>query len=111
VVGKGDWAKQLESNKRWFTDLWVQRPAFQAVFGALSNTSYVDTLIAHTGVPFADSERQALISALNTSTATRAEVLRQIAENRQFVESKRNALFVRMQYFGYLRRDPDAEGY
>ena len=111
VVGRGEWAKQLESNKRWFIDLWVQRPEFQAAYGALSNTNYVNTLIANTGVPFADSERQALISALNTSTATRAEVLRQIAENRQFVQAKRNALFVLMQYFGYLRRDPDAEGY
>ncbi|HEV7684471.1 MAG TPA: DUF4214 domain-containing protein, partial [Pyrinomonadaceae bacterium] len=48
---------------------------------------------------------------LNKNTLTRAQVLRRIAENEQFVSAKRNAAFVMMQYFGYLRRDPDAAGY
>ncbi len=26
-------------------------------------------------------------------------------------QAKRNAVFVMMQYFGYLRREPDADGY
>ena len=43
--------------------------------------------------------------------ATRAEVLRSIAEDGRFVSAKRNEMFVMMQYFGYLRRDPDASGY
>jgi len=42
---------------------------------------------------------------------TRASALRQIAENDRFVAAKRNAAFVMMEYFGYLRRDPDASGY
>lgn len=111
VVGKGGWAQQLAANKHWFIDSWVQRPAFKTAYDALSNDNYVDTLIAHTGTTFAASERQALVSALNTNSATRAEVLQQIAENQQFVQAKRNAVFVMMQYFGYLRRDPDADGY
>jgi hypothetical protein len=32
-------------------------------------------------------------------------------ENEGFTQAKRNATFVMMQYFGYLRRDPDASGY
>ena len=32
----------------------------------------------------------------------------QIAEDERFVSAKRNEMFVMMQYFGYLRRDPDA---
>jgi hypothetical protein len=35
----------------------------------------------------------------------------QIAENDGFAAAKRNASFVMMEYFGYLRRDPDANGY
>ena len=42
---------------------------------------------------------------------TRALALKQIAENEGFVAGKRNEMFVRMQYFGYLRRDPDAAGF
>ncbi|MCA1602825.1 MAG: hypothetical protein LC776_14730 [Acidobacteria bacterium] len=37
----------------------------------------------------------------------RAEVVRQIAEHDGFVNAKPNAAFVMMEYFGYLRRDPD----
>ena len=43
--------------------------------------------------------------------ATRAEVLGSIVEDGLFVSAKRNEMFVMMQYFGYLRRDPDASGY
>jgi len=38
-------------------------------------------------------------------------VLRSIAENEQFVNAKRNEMFVMMEYFGYLRRDPDEAGF
>ena len=34
-----------------------------------------------------------------------------MAENEGFVNAKRNEMFVMMEYFGYLRRDPDESGY
>jgi hypothetical protein len=37
----------------------------------------------------------------------RAVVLRQVAEDQTLVERERNRAFVLMQYFGYLRRNPD----
>jgi hypothetical protein len=89
----------------------VKRPAFKAAYDALSNESYVNTLISHTGASFTAAERDGLVNGLNSNSLTRADVLRQIAENQQFVKAKRNATFVMMQYFGYLRRDPDAAGY
>jgi len=39
---------------------------------------------------------------------TRAGVLREIAENDRFKAAELNRAFVLMEYFGYLRRDPDA---
>ena len=42
---------------------------------------------------------------------TRAQVLRAIVENPSVVAAKRNEAFVMMEYFGYLRREPDAAGY
>jgi hypothetical protein len=111
VVGNSDWAQRLAANKQAFVDAWVQRPAFQSAYGSLSKEGYVDTLISHTGVSFSQSEHDELISGLGSGTSTRADVLRQIAENDGFVSAKRNETFVMMQYFGYLRRDPDAGGY
>ena len=42
---------------------------------------------------------------------TRAAALRRIVENPGFARAKFNEAFVMMQYFGYLRRDPDESGY
>lgn len=37
--------------------------------------------------------------------------MRSVVENTGFVNTKRNEAFVMMEYFGYLRRDPDESGY
>jgi hypothetical protein len=111
VVGRTGWETQLETNKQAFVNAWVQRPAFVTAYGSLSDAGYVDTLISHTGVSFTTNERNALVSSLVNQTATRASVLRQIAEDQRFVSAKFNETFVMMEYFGYLRRDPDASGY
>ena len=91
-------------------DAWVERPAFHAAYDGLANGAFVDTLIAHAGPGF-NGDRAALVSGLNGGTMTRAAALRQIVENEGFVSAKRNETFVMMQYFGYLRRDPDESGY
>ena len=73
IVGEPDWAGMLEANKQAFVEAWVERPAFQSAYGGLTNDGYVDTLISHTGVSFSQSERDALISSLNSGKSTRAE--------------------------------------
>jgi len=77
----------------------------------MTNAAYVDALITNTGVTFGQSERDALVNQLSSSALTRADVLRQIAEDGRFVAAKRNETFVMMQYFGYLRREPDESGF
>jgi hypothetical protein len=111
IVGVGTWQAELEANKQAFANAWVERAEFQSAYGGLGNDSYVDTLISHTGISFSQGERDNLVDGLNKNTLTRAQVVRRIAENEQFMSAKRNAAFVMMQYFGYLRRDPDAAGY
>ena len=111
VVGRTGWENQLETNKQSFLNAWVQRPAFLNAYGALADDAYVDALISHTGVTFTSSERNALVNSLVNHTATRAQVLRQIAEDSRFKALKFNETFVMMEYFGYLRRDPDASGF
>jgi len=62
------------------------------------------------GVTPASSERDSLIAALK-SGVSRADVLARIVENEEFLSRQFNPAFVTMQYFGYLRRDPDAIGF
>jgi Domain of unknown function (DUF4214) len=111
VVGRTGWENQLETNKQAFVNVWVQRPTFVSAYGSLSDDADVDTLISHTGISFTTNERNALVSSLVNRTATRATVLRQIAEDPRFVSAKFNETFVMMEYFGYLRRDPDPNGF
>jgi hypothetical protein len=111
VVGRTGWEQLLAANKQAFLDEWVNRPAFRAAYDLLTNDRYVDALIAHTGVSFTPSERDALVNGLTLGTLTRAGVLQRIAEDERFVEAKRNEVFVMMEYFAYLRRDPDASGF
>jgi hypothetical protein len=109
VVGEAGWPETLNSNKQAFVEAWVQRPEFQTAYGGLSNAAFVDTLISHAGG--FNGDREALVSGLNQNTLSRATALRQIAEDEGFAQSKRNGMFVTMQYFGYLRRDPDEAGF
>ena len=55
--------------------------------------------------------RDMILNALNAGTITRAQVLRLIAESEGLRQREFNRAFVLMEYFGYLRRDPDAAGY
>jgi hypothetical protein len=111
IVGNSGWQRQLATNKQEFLDAWVQRADFRAAYDNLANDSYVDTLISHTHVNFTDDERNTLLDGLNAGTLSRAEVLQRIAQNDGFVKAKLNETFVMMEYFGYLRRDPDDSGF
>ena len=109
IVGQPNWRGTLDANKQAFFAAWVQRPQFQSAYGGLSNTAYVDALISHSSG--FNGDRDALVNSLNANTLTRAQALGQIVENPGFMNTKRNATFVMMEYFGYLRRDPDEAGF
>jgi hypothetical protein len=111
VVGQEGWEAKLDANKQAFVAAFVNRPAFVAVYGNMDNSTYVDTLISHTGVAFTSIERDALVGGLANGTLTRSAVLQSIAENQRFINAKFNDAFVMMEYFGYLRRDADASGF
>ncbi len=97
---------QLEAAKMAFVNGFVSRTAFVAQFGSLDNQHFVDALLTTAGVML--SSRQSMIDGLNNNTLTRAQALRQIAESDAVYQKYYNQAFVVMEYFGYLRRDPDA---
>jgi hypothetical protein len=111
VVNSPGWQQALENNKQAFANAWVTKPAFTAIYGGLSNAQFVDTLIANTGVAFTSTDRNALVDVLDRQSLTKAQVVRAIAENHDFYNAEYSPAFVEMQYFGYLRRDPDTGGF
>ena len=52
-----------------------------------------------------------LVAGLNGMTETRATVLRKVSEFGFLQAREFNSAFVTMEYFGYLRRDPDTAGF
>ena len=52
-------------------------------------------------------QRDVIVEALDNGTITRAEALRLIVEDGDFRQRELNGAFVLMEYFGYLRRNPD----
>jgi glucose/arabinose dehydrogenase len=96
---------ELEASKAAFAQEFVSRTEFRNRYNGTTNQGYVDLLLQTAGV--SSSQRDAWIAALDNNTKSRAQVLRALVESPEvdakfFVES-----FVVMQYFGYLRRDPD----
>jgi hypothetical protein len=55
--------------------------------------------------------RDLIINALDSGLITRAQALRLVAESETLKKNEFNRAFVALEYFGYLRRDPDANGY
>jgi hypothetical protein len=110
VVGGTD----LETSRQAFANQWVQRPEFLARYPAgQTHAQFVDALLATvqagSGVNLS-AQRDSFIASLNGG-GTRAGVLRQVTDNAAFQQAEYNQAFVLMQYFGYLRRDPDQAGY
>ncbi len=110
VVLQTGWEQQLEANKVAFTQTFVQRSQFLALYpNGMPASTYVNNLFQTAGVTPTTSERNAAITAYGSGdTAGRAAALRMIAENQAFQQKEFNNAFVLMEYFGYLQRDPDA---
>jgi hypothetical protein len=107
-VGIGDWVNQLEANKAAFAEEFVIRPRFLAAY-PLTRTpeQFVDGLNAAAGGALSDTERNTLINELRTGQKTRGAVLRAVAEDSTLGQAEFNRAFVLMQYYGYLRRNPN----
>ena len=108
IVNQKGWEQVLENNKQAFASDFVQWSRFANTFPpSTSAAEFVDKLNSNAGNPLSQSERDKLISDLATGGKTRAQVLRAIAEDPDFVSAEFNRAFVLMQYFGYLRRNPN----
>ena len=105
----------LESNKEAFIRTVLERPQFQQKYPAtMTAEEFSDALLAtvqgSAGLDLS-AQRSELIAMYDGSDHGRAAILRRLVEDPKFVRAEYNGAFVLMQYFGYLRRDPDQGGY
>jgi uncharacterized repeat protein (TIGR01451 family) len=113
VVGQAGWEQVLENNKSAFVTEFISRQRFLSAYPvSMTPDQFVDTLFAHSGVTPTASDRTLAISEFNGAVNTndvsaRARCLRRIAEHTTLKQQESNRAFVLMQYFGYLRRNPN----
>ena len=109
-VNVGDWQAQLEANKQAYTLAFVQRADFMAAYpNSMSAADFVNKLNTNAGGALSAADQATLINNLvNPSDVTmRSQTLRAVAENTNLRNAEFNKAFVLMQYFGYLRRNPN----
>ena len=114
IVNRNGWETLLENNKQAFMAEFVQRARFTTAYpNTRTPAQFVDQLFANASVVPAASDRAAAIAEFGAAVtasdaAARARTLRRVAENSTLTQQEFNQAFVLMQYFGYLRRDPDS---
>ena len=114
IVNQTGWEAVLETNKQNFATAFVSRSRFTTAFPtSMTPAAFVDALDINAGSVLSPSERATAIGLFGTAadssnTSARAQAVRQVAEDPDLNSGEFNRAFVLMQYFGYLRRDPNS---
>jgi glucose/arabinose dehydrogenase len=92
---------------------FMSRSEFANIYNPLTNNAYVQRLFDTAGVTQVTVNGnvqtvQSMQQAMANTGKSRAAVLREIVESPEVDAKFYTQAFVVMQYFGYLRRDPDA---
>jgi hypothetical protein len=98
----------LENNKVAYFAAFVSRQRFLTDYPlTMTPAEFVDKLNLKAGNVLSTSERDTLVSQLQFGQKTRAQVVRAVAEDSDLNDAEKNRAFVLMQFFGYLRRNPN----
>lgn len=117
VTGRTD--AEVIARREAFAREWLERAEFRARYDGTTNAEFVDRLLEAAGIgsvtyPATGAaptlSREALIEQLNNG-GSRTEMVRSVVESAEVYQKEYNSAFVLMQYFGYLRRDPEDDGY
>jgi len=109
IVGALNWEQKLEQNTQTYFDQVTSAGSFNTLYPqSMTAAQYVDALNQNAGGVLSATERDALVVELTSGAKTRAQALRRVAEDSDLVTAEFNKAFVLIQYFGYLRRDPDS---
>jgi len=107
IVNAPGWQQKLADNQLQFAQTWANRPEFHSSYDGMSNSAFVNALYANAGIVTTQADKDVLVSRLDNANETRATALLDVAANSTFRQNEQNNAFVLMEYFGYLRRDPN----
>ena len=103
---------QLPASTLEFANRFVSGAEFkQAYPDSLSPTAFINKLYEKAGLSQHASEKLQAVQEMSAQSKTRAQVLLELIETREFKDREYNSAFVLMQYFGYLQREADQDGY
>ena len=108
----------LETRKSALAEAFVQREEFTSKYQANTTAeSFVDALIQNvllsSGVDLS-AQRDSYVGAYNSGSnmsQSRGLVMRALADGPSLKQAEYNRAFVLAQYFSYLKREPDTNGY
>jgi hypothetical protein len=113
VVLQAGWETILENNKQAYALEFVATTRFTtALPTTMTPAEFVDRLNQNAGSVLSASERTTAINFFGgagntTNTTARAQAVRQVAEDPDLISAEFNRAFVKDEYFGYLRRNPN----
>jgi hypothetical protein len=116
---------EVYARKAQLAIAFTGRQEFQTTYGSLSHAAYVEALFGRYGltrITTPDPQQPDgatkvtltagdLINRLDSNALTRGQVLRAVADSQEAEAREFENAFVAMQYYGYLRRKPEAAGY
>lgn len=103
-----------ESNKLAFTKAFVVRPEFLKKYATNVKADFLNQLMSsvmQTSGADLFSETGNLAALYDGTGAGRAEIIQRVADHPALAKNESSKAFVLAQYFGYLRREPDENGY
>lgn len=107
----GRLADKLETNKTEYAREFVATPRFLTAFPLnMTPAEFVQKLDQNAGGVLSEAEREQLeaeLAAATDLTEARAGIVRKVEEDADLKQREQNWAFVLMQYYGYLRRNPD----
>jgi hypothetical protein len=106
---------EMDRSKSDYALYFVRGSSFQLEYAtATTADQFVDRMLTvvrnYSGTDLS-SQRSALLALYDGTDMGKAAILRQVAESPAFIDAEYNNSFVLMEYFGYLRRDPEPGGF
>jgi hypothetical protein len=102
LVGGPKSPLEEEVSKIAFSEAFVLRPEFTGRYSGLSGQALANALLSTAGLP---------ANLVSGSGKTNGQILRAVAETSQAFDKFLVDGTVAIQYFAFLRRDPDPTGY
>ncbi len=112
-IGRAQTEAELELEKSAYLNDVVQRAEFNEHYTGLTDAAHAESFVSRmeqtAGVRL--SNHAQLVDDMGRGARTAAQTLRAFLDSREVNDRFVNRGFVTMQYFGYLRRDPEPAGW